>query len=69
MYYDISIIRDEDSFTARCKAIPAEGDGYWSPYIPAHLEVVRVLDAAGRAIAYDSDPELWEIADRAAERA
>ena len=69
MYYEIPIIRDEQEFTARCKAIPAEGDGYWSPYIPAHLEVVRVVDAAGRAIAYDFDPELWEIADRAAERA
>jgi hypothetical protein len=65
---ELDIVHDDAAFVAHCEVVPAEG-GTITPYIPPHLEVVRVLDAAGRAIAYDDDPLLWEQADRVAERA
>jgi hypothetical protein len=46
--------------------VPAEG-GLVSPYVPAHLEVIEVIEATGRAIAVDMD--LWEAAAAAARRA
>jgi hypothetical protein len=64
---ELDVVHGDAAFVAHCELVRAEG-GTITPYIPAHLEVVRVLDAAGRAIAFDDDPLLWEEADRVAAR-
>jgi hypothetical protein len=64
--HEIFFEHEEIDYIARCEVVPAEG-GYVSPYVPAHLEVVEVVEATGRAIAVDMD--LWEAAAAAARRA
>ena len=64
--HDIAFDYDDRDYIARCEVVPAEG-GYSSPYVAAHLEVVEVIEATGRAIAADAD--LWEAAAAAARRA
>lgn len=64
--HDIAFDYDDRDYIARCEVVPAEG-GLVSPYVPAHLEVVAVVEATGREIAADAD--LWEAAAAAARRA
>jgi len=64
--HEIFFEHEEIDYIARCEVVPAEG-GYVSPYVPAHLEVVEVVEATGRAIAVDMD--IWEAAAAAARRA
>ena len=64
--HDIFFEHEEIDYIARCEVVPAEG-GYSSPYVAAHLEVVEVVEATGRAIAADAD--LWEAAAAVARRA
>ncbi len=64
--HDIAFDHDDRDYLARCEVVPAEG-GYVSPYVPAHLEVVAVVEATGRELAADAD--LWEAAAAAARRA
>ena len=64
--HDIFFEHEEIDYIARCEVVPAEG-GYSSPFVAAHLEVVEVVEATGRAIAADAD--LWEAAAAAARRA
>lgn len=64
--HDIAFDYEDHDYIARCEVVPAEG-GIVSPYVPAHLEVVEVVEATGRAIAVDMD--LWEAAAAAARRA
>lgn len=65
MTHDIAFDYDDTDYVARCEVVPAEG-GYSSPYVAAHLEVVDVLDSAGRSVR---DDDLWEAAAAAARRA
>lgn len=64
--HDIAFDYEDRDYLARCEVVPAEG-GYSSPYVAAHLEVIEVIEASGRAIAADAD--LWEAAAAAARRA
>lgn len=64
--HDIFFEHEEIDYIARCEVVHAEG-GLVTPYVPAHLEVVEVIEATGRAIAADAD--LWEAAAAAARRA
>ena len=64
--HDIFFEHDDRDYLARCEVVPAEG-GLVTPYVAAHLEVVEVVEASGRAIAADAD--LWEAAAAAARRA
>ena len=66
MTHDIAFDYDDRDYIARCEVVPAEG-GLVTPYVAAHLEVVAVVEATGRAIAADAD--LWEAAAAAARRA
>lgn len=63
--HDIAFDYADTDYIARCEVVPAEG-GYDSPFVAAHLEVVEVVEASGRAIAVDMD--LWEAAAAAARR-
>ena len=63
--HDIDFDYEDHDYIARCEVVPAEG-GLVSPYVAAHLEVVDVLDAAGRSVR---DDDLWEAAAAAARRA
>jgi hypothetical protein len=63
--HDIFFDYDDTDYTARCEVVPAEG-GTDSPFVAAHLEVLDVLDSAGRSV---DDDDLWETARAVARRA
>lgn len=63
--HDIAFDYADTDYVAHCEVIPAEG-GYSSPFVAAHLEVLDVLDCAGRSVR---DDDLWETARAVARRA
>jgi hypothetical protein len=63
--HDIFFDYADTDYVAHCEVVPAEG-GTDSPFVAAHLEVLDVLDSAGRSV---DDDDLWETARAVARRA